>query len=170
MENKDINNVAGSKYREIEFIINDQKTRKRIRSSLLLIDMIREELSLTGTKPGCMEGECGACTVLIDGAPVNSCLYLAVNINGRSVTTIEGLVKDDGSFDKVQEAMIRHGAVQCGFCSAGMIMTVKAFYDKCRSEKIVPDRRSIKKAIEGNLCRCTGYVKIVDAVESLFVC
>ena len=160
--------MESSKYTEIEFVINGQAVRRKIRSSLLLLDLIRDELSLTGTKAGCMEGECGACTVLVDGAPVNSCLYPAVNINGRNVLTIEGLSKEDGSLDEIQEAMVNHGAVQCGFCTAGMVMRIKAFFDECRSQNITPDREMIKKAIEGNLCRCTGYVKIVDAVESLF--
>ncbi|MDP8238571.1 MAG: (2Fe-2S)-binding protein [Candidatus Hatepunaea meridiana] len=154
----------------IKSVINGRKVEKTISPSLLLINFIREELGLKGTKPGCLEGECGACTVLIDGVAVNSCLYLAVNIDGKEVTTVEGLSLDsqDASLDPVQEAMIANGAVQCGFCTPGMVMSIKSFQKECEMNNIVPDREAIKKAIEGNLCRCTGYVKIVDAVESLF--
>ena len=157
-------------FSQIKFSINGRKVRKNIQSSLLLIDLIREELGLKGTKPGCLEGECGACTVLIDGDPVNSCLFLAVNIHGKEVTTIEGLSRDnqDAQFDPVQEAMIQHGGVQCGFCTPGMIMTIKSFRQQCEANQVVPDREEIKKALAGNLCRCTGYTKIIDAVESLF--
>ena len=156
--------------KDIEFIINGTKVKREIHPSLLLIDLIREELSLKGTKSGCLEGECGACTVLVNGDAVNSCLYLAVNIHGKEVTTIEGLSGDnqDGSLDIVQEAMIQHGAVQCGFCTPGMIMSIKSFQKQCEENNVVPDREEIKKALEGNLCRCTGYTKIVEAVESLF--
>lgn len=155
---------------QIEFKINGRRTRKSIPSSLLLIDLIREELSLKGTKPGCLEGECGACTVLVEGHAVNSCLYLAVNVHGKDITTIEGLtpVDKDSSFDPVQEAIINHGAVQCGFCTPGMVMAVKSFKNRCEAEQVIPDRDEIKKNLEGNLCRCTGYVKIIEAVESLF--
>ena len=154
----------------ISFTINGESMTRRIKSSLTLLDLIREELSLKGTKPGCLEGECGACTVLIDGDPVNSCLYLAINIAGRSVQTIEGLGSGspNNELDRVQEALIRHGAIQCGFCTPGMVMAIKSFETACRENGAVPDREEIKKALAGNLCRCTGYVKIVDAVESLF--
>ncbi|MBT7617222.1 MAG: (2Fe-2S)-binding protein [Calditrichaeota bacterium] len=138
--------------------------------SLLLVDLIREKLSLIGTKPGCGEGECGACTVLINGEAVNSCLYLAINVHGKEVTTIEGLSTSgaDSALNPIQEAMIQHGAIQCGFCTSGMSLTIKSYYDQCVIDRIVPSRDEIKKSIEGNLCRCTGYVKIVDAIESLF--
>ena len=157
-------------YNKIIFTINGKKIVRMIHPSLLLIDLIREELSLKGTKPGCLEGECGACTVLVDGNAINSCLYLAVNIHGKEVITIEGLLGDnqDASLDPVQEAMIQYGAVQCGFCTPGMIMSIKSFQKQCEANKIVPNREEIKKALEGNLCRCTGYTKIIDAVESLF--
>lgn len=157
-------------YCKIVFTINGKQEKRIIQSSLLLIDLIREELSLKGTKPGCLEGECGACTVLVDGNAINSCLYLAVNIHGKEVITIEGLSGDneDESFDPVQEAMIQYGAVQCGFCTPGMIMAIKSFQNQCIVNMVVPDREEIKKALEGNLCRCTGYTKIIDAVESLF--
>ncbi len=150
-------------HHKIEFTINGRKISRDISSSLLLIDLIREKLTLKGTKPGCLEGECGACTVLVDGMAINSCLYPAINIDGKEVTTIEGLTNDP-----VQEAMVQNGAVQCGFCTPGMVMSIKSFQNECHSKQIVPDRETIKKALEGNLCRCTGYIKIIDAVESLF--
>jgi len=143
---------------------------KVINPSLLLIDFIRDGLSLKGTKPGCLEGECGACTVLVNGSAVNSCLYLAININGKEVTTIEGLTLKDkeSSLDSVQEAMIKHGAIQCGFCTPGMAISIKAFHIQCKEKKVIPSRDEIKKSLEGNLCRCTGYTKIIEAVEFLF--
>ena len=136
----------------------------------MLIDLIRDGLSLKGTKPGCLEGECGACTVLINGEAVNSCLYLAINIDGKEVTTIEGLSWDteEETLDPVQEAIIKYGAVQCGYCTPGMVMSIKSYQEQCKAEKIVPNRDEIKIALEGNLCRCTGYTKIINAVESLF--
>jgi len=156
--------------RDISFTINKEHITLTIDSSRLLIDLIRDDLSLIGTKPGCGEGECGACTVLIDGEAVNSCLYLAVNIHGKELTTIEGLSVNgtDPTLNQVQESMIEHGAIQCGFCSSGMAMMIKSYYDQCVKDKKNPSREEIKKSIEGNLCRCTGYVKIVEAVESLF--
>jgi len=155
---------------KISFTINGKQTEMTIPPSMLLIDLIREELGLKGTKPGCLEGECGACTVLVNGDAVNSCLFLAVNIDGKDVTTIEGLSRDNQGalLDPVQEAMIHCGGIQCGFCTPGMIMTIKSFQRHCEENQIVPDREEIKKALEGNLCRCTGYTKIIDAVESLF--
>ena len=153
---------------EIDFTVNGQKRQMSIKPSLLLIDLIRDGLTLKGTKPGCNEGECGACTVLIDGATINSCLYPAVNIDGKDIVTIEGLPNNGESLEDVQKAMIKNGAVQCGFCSPGMIMAIKSFHGKCVKNNIVPDRELIKKELEGNLCRCTGYVKIIEAVEELF--
>lgn len=156
--------------RVIAFILNGEHIIMRIRPSLLLIDLLRGELSLAGTKPGCLEGECGACSVLIDGEAVNSCLYLALNVHGKEVTTIEGLSRGghDATLDRVQEALIKYGAIQCGFCTPGMVMSIKAFENQCAGYQIIPDREEIKRALAGNLCRCTGYVKIIDAVESLF--
>ncbi|MDP8229356.1 MAG: (2Fe-2S)-binding protein [Candidatus Electryoneaceae bacterium] len=155
---------------DITFTINGKQMEMTVPASLLLLDLIRENLSLKGTKPGCNEGECGACTVLVDGEAVNSCLYLAINIHGKEVTTIEGLTTGDHNktLDAVQEALIQYGAVQCGFCSPGVAMSVKAYYNECLEKKIIPNRDQIKKALAGNLCRCTGYVKIIEAVESLF--
>ncbi len=125
-----------------------------------LLQVIREDLGLTGAKHGCGVGDCGSCTVLLDGRPVNSCLVLALQVEGREVTTIEGLARD-GELHPVQDAFIDHGAIQCGFCSPGMILTSKALLD----ENPDPDRQEIRGAISGNLCRCTGYQKIVEAVE-----
>ena len=155
---------------KIAFVINGRKVECDVPPSTLLIDLIRDELSLKGTKPGCLEGECGACTVLVNGEPVNSCLYLAVNAQGKEIITIEGISQmvKDAKLDPIQEAMIENGGVQCGFCTPGMIMTIKSFRDECVSGGIVPNRDQIKKALEGNLCRCTGYTRIIEAVESLF--
>lgn len=151
---------------EIKFIINGSEMTRQIKPSLLLIDLIRNELKLKGTKSGCMEGECGACTVLVNGKAVNSCLYLAINTNGKTVTTIEGLGTPEKPLDFVQEKMIEHGAVQCGFCTSGIVLNAKAFSEKCRNENKSPTREEVKKSLEGHLCRCTGYVKIIDAVEA----
>ncbi len=131
-----------------------------------MIDLIREELGLKGTKPGCLEGECGACSVLINGVAINSCLYLAINIDGKAITTIEGF-SSEGKLDDVQEALIQHGAVQCGFCSSGMAVTIKSMQKHYHNEKRIPVREEIQKGLEGNLCRCTGYVKIIDAAEDI---
>ncbi len=153
---------------KIAFKINGKSITKEVRPSLLLIDLIRDVLKLKGTKPGCLEGECGACTVIIDGYAINSCLYLAINVNGKEITTIEGLSGTKSPLHKTQEKMIEHGGVQCGFCTSGMIMTTKAFSDKCIAEGITPTRDEVKKSLEGNLCRCTGYVKIIDAAEAVY--
>lgn len=152
---------------KITFTINGKSMETTIPPSMLLIDLIRDKLGLKGTKPGCGEGECGACTVLVNGNPVNSCMYLAVNIDGKKLTTIEGL-SQGATLDPVQDAMIQYGAIQCGFCTPGMVMTIKAFQKECEQKKIIPDRETIKHALSGNLCRCTGYTKIIEAVESLF--
>jgi len=128
----------------------------------LLIDVLREQLRLTGTKKGCGVGDCCACTVLIDGRPSLSCLTLALSCQGKEILTIEGLEKD-GKLDPLQQAFIDHGAVQCGYCTPGMIMTAKALL----AENPKPTEEDIRRAMAGNLCRCTGYVKIVDAVQSM---
>jgi carbon-monoxide dehydrogenase small subunit len=124
-----------------------------------LIDVIRDHIGLTGTKEGCGEGECGACTVILDGQPVNACLLLAPQADGADVLTIEGL-SVDGTMSLLQQQFVDGGAVQCGFCSPGMIMTSKALLDV----NPTPDEAAVREAIAGNLCRCTGYEKIVDAV------
>lgn len=149
----------------ISFTINGKNLTKQLKPSLLLIDLIRDVLKLKGTKPGCLEGECGACTVLVNGVAINSCLYLAVNIHGKELTTIEGLSSVLSPLHPIQEKMLEHGAVQCGFCSCGIVLSTKAFSDECRKEGKKPTRQEVKKSLEGHLCRCTGYIKIIDAVE-----
>lgn len=153
---------------QITFTVNGKKTVKKVKPSLLLIELIRDELKLKGTKPGCFEGECGACTVLVDGVAINSCMYLAINVEGKSITTIEGLGTIEKPLDLVQEKMLGHWAVQCGFCSPGIVLSTKAFSEKCKREGIVPTRDEVKKSLEGHLCRCTGYVKIIDAAEAVY--
>jgi carbon-monoxide dehydrogenase small subunit len=124
-----------------------------------LVEVLREKLGLTGTKKSCNEGECGACTVLLDGKPVASCLVLAMDAHGREVTTIEGLAEGE-KLHPLQEAFVRHGGIQCGFCTPGMIMSAKALLD----EHPDPAPEEVRTAISGNLCRCTGYQQIVDSV------
>lgn len=144
----------------ISFILNGQQTKVEVEPTLLLVDMLRNQLGLTGTKIGCGEGDCGACTVLLDGKSVNSCLILAVQTDGRELLTVEGL----GTYDKLhplQEAFIAAGAVQCGFCTPGMLLSAKSLLDKNPR----PNRKQIARHISGNLCRCTGYAKIIDAIE-----
>lgn len=128
-----------------------------------LLHLIREELGYTGTKEGCGSGECGACTVIVDGDAVNSCLYLAAEIDGRELLTIEGLASPDGKLHPIQNAFVENGGIQCGFCSPGMILSAKALLD----EKSNPSEDEIKDAIAGNLCRCTGYVQIIESIKSV---
>jgi len=125
-----------------------------------LLDVIREHLGLTGTKEGCGLGECGACTIIMDGKTVNSCLVLAVEADSRVITTIEGLANGD-ELHPIQEAFIKCGGLQCGFCTPGMIMSTKALLEQNPS----PDEEEIRKAIAGNFCRCTGYTKIIESVK-----
>lgn len=160
---------------EVIFRLNGKEVTCIIREGAVLLDVIRDVFLLKGTKPGCHEGECGACTVLVDDVPVNSCLFLAVNVEGKKVQTIEGLAMGNGTLHAVQDALVSEGAVQCGFCTSGMAMAIKGLqvkYNPSRntSGKITtgkPSREEIKKWLEGNLCRCTGYVKIIDAAEKL---
>ena len=126
-----------------------------------LAEVLRDELHLTGTKQSCNEGACGTCTVLLDGAPVRSCLLLAVDVEGKEITTIEGLARN-GKLHPLQEAFVEHYAIQCGFCTPGMILTAKALLDK----KPHPTEEEIRSAISGNICRCTGYSKIVEAIKA----
>lgn len=143
--------------------VNGKEHEVYIEPNRTLISVLREELDLTGTKEGCGVGECGACTVLADGKNINSCLVFAVDMEGKEILTIEGLAPKQGEVHPIQQAYIDHGAVQCGFCSPGMIMSTKALLDKNPN----PTEEEIRKAMSGNLCRCTGYVKIVEAIKSL---
>jgi len=147
--------------RAIILVVNGTEHSVEVQPSDLLVDVLRDRLRLTGTKKGCGTGECGACTVLLDGKPVNSCLLLAIRCEGRQITTIEGLGTPD-SLHVLQKAFIDNGAVQCGFCAPGMLLSAKALLD----ENPAPSEMDIRQALAGNICRCTGYVKIVKAVSS----
>jgi carbon-monoxide dehydrogenase small subunit len=147
----------------LSFTLNGKAIKIAVDPSTLLVDLLREDLGLTGTKVGCREGECGACTVLIDGEAYNSCLMPALKVQGRDVMTIEGLQKSDGSLDPIQQAFMEAGAAQCGFCTPGMILNAKALL----SSNPNPDEHEIRKALSGVLCRCTGYRKIVEAVKNV---
>jgi aerobic carbon-monoxide dehydrogenase small subunit len=144
---------------KISFVLNGVQREHFVNENELLVDFIRGKLHLKGTKMGCGIGECGACTVLIDGQPVNSCLVLAITIDGKEVLTIEGL--DQGKLHPLQDAFIKEGAVQCGFCTPGMLLSVKALLD----QNPYPSEEGIKVAISGNICRCTGYSSIIRAVQ-----
>ena len=144
----------------VSLTVNGVQREADVPSAATLVELLREHLGLTGTKVGCGHGECGACTVLLDGEPVNSCLVFAAQCKGREVTTIEGL-RRNGALDRIQNAFVEAGAVQCGYCTPGMIMSAAALL----SSNPTPSRGEIEEAISGNLCRCTGYVKIVDAVQ-----
>jgi len=146
---------------EIEITVNGRARRFDVEPNKLLLNLVRDELHLTGTKYGCGIGECGACTVLLDGEAVLSCMVLAVDADGRSVETVEG-VADGERLDPIQEAYIEEGAVQCGFCTPGFIMTTKALL----KENPDPSEAEIREYLKGNYCRCTGYVNIVKAVQS----
>jgi carbon-monoxide dehydrogenase small subunit len=148
--------------RRIELKVNGELFDLEIDEHRTLLEVLRENLELTGTKQSCDEGNCGACTVLLDGKPANSCLLLAVEAQGKEITTIEGLAVG-GKLHPVQEAFVAKGAIQCGFCTPGMILSTKALLD----ENPKPTEEEVRKALEGNLCRCTGYQKIVEAVMSL---
>jgi aerobic carbon-monoxide dehydrogenase small subunit len=146
----------------IQLTVNNEIVTGSVDPGRSLLDFLREDLELTGTKRGCDNGECGACTVLLNGQPVNSCLVLAVEADGKEILTIEGLA-DGTRLHPLQEAFIQHGAVQCGYCSPGMILTAKALLD----ENPRPTKDEVKKAIAGNLCRCGAYNKVVKAVLSV---
>jgi carbon-monoxide dehydrogenase small subunit len=148
--------------KEIRLVVNDEPTSLNVESHWTLLKVIRDSMGLTGTKEGCGEGECGSCTVLVDGKAVNACLILAVDMDGRTVTTIEGLAQGS-ELHPLQKAFLEKGAVQCGFCTPGMILTAKSLLD----QNPHPSEEEIRFAIAGNLCRCTGYAKIVDAIRTL---
>jgi carbon-monoxide dehydrogenase small subunit len=149
----------GSKHR-IQITVNAEEYDLLVQPNRTLLDLIRYDLGLTGTKEGCDEGDCGACTVIVNGKVVTSCLVLAAEIDGAAITTIEGLHQGD-ELHPIQQAFVDSGAVQCGFCTPGMILTTKALLDEIPN----PSEDDIKHYLEGNLCRCTGYTKILDAVN-----
>ena len=148
--------------RIIIFNLNGEPMELEIEPHLTLLQLLRDGLGLTGTKEGCGMGECGACTVLLDGKTINSCIFPAVEVDGKSVTTIEGLTDAQGNLHPLQKAFIEYGAVQCGFCSPGMVLSAKALLD----ENPKPTEEEIRHGIAGNLCRCTGYLQIVQAIKA----
>jgi len=149
--------------REISFVFNGNPMKMMIEDHWTLLHLIREELEYTGTKEGCGSGECGACTVIVDGIAVNSCLYLASEIEAKRLTTIEGLAAADGTLHPIQKSFVENGGIQCGFCSPGMIMSAKALLDKNPGAS----EEDVKEAIAGNICRCTGYVQIIDSIKAV---
>jgi carbon-monoxide dehydrogenase small subunit len=144
----------------IELNVNGETKSVLVSSNDLLVDVLREKIGLTGTKKGCGEGDCGACTVLMDGKPILSCLTLALSSQGKNIETIEGLSKG-GKFHPLQEAFVEKGAIQCGYCTPGMILSAKAVLERFPN----PTADEIKHGMAGNLCRCTGYKKIIEAVS-----
>ena len=143
----------------LDFILNGRPAHVEAPSHWTILDLLRDGLALTGTKDGCGEGVCGACTVLLDDEPVRACLVLAARLRGRSVTTVEGLERG-GVPDRLQEAFARAGAVQCGFCTPGMLLSAHALL----ASNPLPTEREVREGLAGNLCRCTGYTKIIEAV------
>jgi len=148
-------------YRTINTTVNGASERLKVPANMTLLQMLREKLALTGTKNGCEAGECGACTVLVNGEPVNSCMMLATEADGCEILTVEGLASE-GNLSPLQQAFVEHNAVQCGFCTPGMLMSAHALLQ--RNPK--PTDEQIKQALVGNLCRCTGYVRIIRAVRA----
>jgi carbon-monoxide dehydrogenase small subunit len=149
----------------ITVTVNGSREYLDVPSNLTLLQMLRDRLALTGTKNGCEAGECGACTVLVDGEPVNSCMMLAVEVDGREVTTVEGLARlygDEDQLSPLQDAFVEHNAVQCGFCTPGMLISAHALLERNPD----PTEEEIREALVGNLCRCTGYLRIIEAVRA----
>jgi len=146
--------------KEISLKINNESYVRKVSVNRTLLEFLREDIGLTGAKEGCNEGECGACTVLVDGKAVNSCLMLAIEADGANILTIEGLAKGD-KLHPLQQAFIDEGAIQCGFCTPGMIMTGKSIIDEYEN----PSEEEIRKLMEGNLCRCTGYTRVIKTVK-----
>lgn len=143
----------------VYFTVNGEAHELAVEPNLLLIEIIRDKLGLTGTKHSCGVGNCGACTVLVDGEPILACMTLAMAVRGKQILTIEGLAAN-GVMHPLQEAFVSHGAIQCGYCTPGMILTAKALLDRNPD----PTEQEVRHALSGNICRCTGYVKIVEAV------
>ncbi|RLC78895.1 MAG: (2Fe-2S)-binding protein [Chloroflexi bacterium] len=146
---------------QVSFILNGERVSVEVEPCETLAEVLRNKLGLTGTKIGCEEGECGACTVIVDGKAVTSCIYPAMKVEGARVETIEGLSKG-GQLHPIQQAFIEHFAAQCGYCTPGFIMSAKALLDKNPH----PSEEEIKEAIAGNLCRCTGYYQIIEAIKA----
>jgi carbon-monoxide dehydrogenase small subunit len=148
-------------FHRINITVNGSCEQVDVASNMTLLQMLREKLALTGTKNGCAAGECGACTVMLNGEPVNSCMVLAVECDGAQVVTVEGLAKD-GTLDPVQDGIIKAGGVQCGFCTPGVLISSRALLNRTPH----PTEAEIRDALVGNLCRCTGYLRIVEAVKN----
>jgi carbon-monoxide dehydrogenase small subunit len=148
-------------FHRISLTVNGELEQADISANMTLLDLLRETLILTGTKNGCAAGECGACTVLMNGEPVNSCLVLAVECDGVEIVTVEGLAQDK-QLDPIQKAIMEAGGVQCGFCTPGILIASRALIDRNPN----PSESEIKAALVGNLCRCTGYLRIIDAVQA----
>ena len=146
----------------LTMILNGEQVTVQVKPSATLVEVLRDQLELTGTKVACGEGECGACTVLLDGQPISACLLPALKAQGREVVTVEGLASL-GELHPLQKAFVEHGAVQCGYCTPGMLMSAKALLDRSPN----PTEDEIRLAISGNLCRCTGYAKIVEAIKAV---
>jgi carbon-monoxide dehydrogenase small subunit len=148
-------------FHTINVTINNEAEQVVVPSNMTLMQMLREKVALTGTKNGCSAGECGACTVMMNGEPVNSCMVLAVECDGARIVTVEGLAGDK-QLDPIQDAIIQAGGVQCGFCTPGILISSRALLDRNPS----PGEEEIKEALVGNLCRCTGYARIIDSVKA----
>ena len=148
--------------RMVNFKVNGETYEVLVDPRRTLLEVLREEMGLTGTKEGCSLGSCGACTVILDGKPVLSCLVLAVDAEGKEILTIEGLAQGE-KLHPIQKSFVEHGAIQCGYCTPGMVMSAKALWDKNPHST----NEEIKKAISGNICRCTGYTKIIEAIQSV---
>jgi carbon-monoxide dehydrogenase small subunit len=146
----------------LSFNLNGDRVEVEIETHWTLLHLLRNDFELTGTKEGCGKGECGACTVIVDGKAVNACIYPAMELEGKEVLTIEGLVGAEGKLHPIQKAFVEHGAVQCGFCTPGMVMSAKALLD----ENPNPSEDEIRMAIAGNFCRCTGYIQIIEAIKA----
>jgi carbon-monoxide dehydrogenase small subunit len=147
----------------INFILNAEPIQVEIEPHLTLLQLLRDKLELIGAKEGCGMGECGACTILLDGKTINSCIFPAMEVEGKSVTTIEGLIDAQGNLHPIQKAFIQYGAIQCGFCTPGMLLSAKALLD----ENPKPTEEEIRNGIAGNLCRCTGYLQIIQAIKAV---
>lgn len=147
-------------YHKIRVTVNGSTELLEVPSNMTLLQMLRDKLGLTGTKNGCSAGECGACTIIMNGAPVNSCMVLAAECDDADILTIEGLARDD-RLDPIQQALIDHGGVQCGFCTPGLVLSIRALLDRSP----MPEELEIREALAGNLCRCTGYLRVIEAVK-----